>query len=854
MIRSVSAAILLWLLLTTQAIASSVPVGQMPMVTPGDQDSIILQKQGETVWSRTKPLWLFDYVWGKINGNVFTPSSADCSASVSAELQAFINTRSTVILRGGDCLLLGTQVTYNPVATGVKKTIRTDGNGPVTIRHPSGERALVFDNTVNASASVAVTGIATVVDNTDDIVSEISFAALPAGAARQKAGVIYSNNISTGDEGYYVIAITKANPAHVTLRGTVRAASNIANGASIRIEYAQGMTEINAAGANNCTVANLATVSGNTEFDCSNINATAYGTYTGGAYAAKEYGYWGEGFQVMEADASPARIRTYGRLDFASKYTTNPRVRILDDTNVLTIQGPIVFEASGNIYDPLITDREEALVIKGFVRPHVEDIVFARPWAQGLWLQANAFGTYKDIRVSAGPDLTSSGAYTYGVYIYGLEFAATLDGIVIEQERHGISTGDDSNGNAFNDANWSGYGYNKNATIVSLVCRGPDGSCLDSHAATARMKVLKLVCNDNARGPEGGTVGGSCMTNRGYMGTYGEIIAQGGSFGVKLMDIDHQFPNLTVIDTLVARNLGVDGGATSTAGVGLNLSAYAGSFNPARNRVNTLIVDDVGTGILAEQGTKLDLGDYKASRIDSTADIYAGASILFTGNHTYDYRDNTRAATNYANLLRSGATYGGPTVIYAHAPTIIKGTVANAPSQLFEERDTAATKYRYAPGLVEYNPSAVTPTLMDEAGATTFAEPPGFTDRSYRAVNNETLWLAAAAGNSFAAGEIGVVTATGVVKADADAESTTKGLLVLAPAAVAAGAKGEFVVRGAYTTTGLTAGATYYVSQTAGAVTATAPSTTGTQVRPVGYALNATELYVDPDKTYVEVP
>lgn len=331
-------------------------------------------------------------------------------------------------------------------------------------------------------------------------------------------------------------------------------------------------------------------------------------------------------------------------------------------------------------------------------------------------------------------------------------------------------------------------------------------------------------------------------------------MAQGGSFGVKLMDIDHQFPNLTTIESLIVHNLGADGGATSTAGGALNLSAYAGSFNPARNRIGSMVVDDVGTGILAENGTRLDLETYKATRIDSTADIYGGATLLFTGDHTYDFRDNTRAATNYANLLRSDATYGGPTVIYAREPLIIKGTVANAPTQLFEERDTTATKYRYAPGLREYNPSSVTPTLMDEAGATTFAEPPGLTDRSYRAVANETLWLAAAAGNTFAAGSLGVVTATGVVLADADAESTIKGLLVMAPVAVAAGAKGEFVLRGAYTTTGLTAGATYYASQTAGAYTATAPTATGTQVRPVGYALSATELYFDPDKTYVENP
>ena len=160
----------------------------------------------------------------------------------------------------------------------------------------------------------------------------------------------------------------------------------------------------------------------------------------------------------------------------------------------------------------------------------------------------------------------------------------------------------------------------------------------------------------------------------------------------------------------------------------------------------------------------------------------------------------------------------------------------------------------YAPGLREYNPSAVTPTLLYEAAATTFALPSTLTDRTYRGSQNESLWLTAAAGNSFSAGSIGILTSSGVVLADADAESTTRGLMVMALGSVSAGASGEFSVRGPYTTSGLTAGATYYASQTAGAFTATAPSTTGTQVRPVGYALSATKLWFDPDKTYVENP
>ena len=84
-------------------------------------------------------------------------------------------------------------------------------------------------------------------------------------------------------------------------------------------------------------------------------------------------------------------------------------------------------------------------------------------------------------------------------------------------------------------------------------------------------------------------------------------------------------------------------------------------------------------------------------------------------------------------------------------------------------------------------------------------------------------------------------------QADASAESTCKTSLGIRVSAT------EVLTHGVYTTTGLTAGAIYYVSETAGAITTTAPTTSTAIVRIVGYALSTTELFVDPDKSYIEV-
>ena len=62
----------------------------------------------------------------------------------------------------------------------------------------------------------------------------------------------------------------------------------------------------------------------------------------------------------------------------------------------------------------------------------------------------------------------------------------------------------------------------------------------------------------------------------------------------------------------------------------------------------------------------------------------------------------------------------------------------------------------------------------------------------------------------------------------------------------------EVLTLGVYTTTGLTAGSIYYVSETTGAITITKPTTSTSIVRVIAYALSTTELFVNPDVTWIE--
>ncbi|MCK4526780.1 DUF2190 family protein, partial [candidate division WOR-3 bacterium] len=92
-------------------------------------------------------------------------------------------------------------------------------------------------------------------------------------------------------------------------------------------------------------------------------------------------------------------------------------------------------------------------------------------------------------------------------------------------------------------------------------------------------------------------------------------------------------------------------------------------------------------------------------------------------------------------------------------------------------------------------------------------------------------------------------------KTDADAESTTKGLLGIAMADISANNTGRVLIFGGVSSAGWswTVGAPIYVSCTAGGLTHTAPSGSGDQVRKIGHALSATTIIFNPDATILEL-
>jgi hypothetical protein len=107
---------------------------------------------------------------------------------------------------------------------------------------------------------------------------------------------------------------------------------------------------------------------------------------------------------------------------------------------------------------------------------------------------------------------------------------------------------------------------------------------------------------------------------------------------------------------------------------------------------------------------------------------------------------------------------------------------------------------------------------------------------------------------SLTAGNLYYLNSTGAwTAADADSESTTRGMLAIA---LGAAPSNGMLVKGYARNSAWTqnTGDVLYVSQTAGGITSTAPSTAGTIVRIIGYMINATNdvVYFNPSNEWFE--
>ena len=110
------------------------------------------------------------------------------------------------------------------------------------------------------------------------------------------------------------------------------------------------------------------------------------------------------------------------------------------------------------------------------------------------------------------------------------------------------------------------------------------------------------------------------------------------------------------------------------------------------------------------------------------------------------------------------------------------------------------------------------------------------------------------AGEALSAGECCHLNSSGqMIKSDATDSSKSFSMLSLATSGMTSGQTGTFLIKGMYAVSGFNAGDTLFLSTTPGSFTSTSPNGSGNINRVAGYATSSTQIFFDPDKTWMEI-
>ena len=277
---------------------------------------------------------------------------------------------------------------------------------------------------------------------------------------------------------------------------------------------------------------------------------------------------------------------------------------------------------------------------------------------------------------------------------------------------------------------------------------------------------------------------------------------------------------------------------------------------------NLQLATVTASGDITSSGTFNALGDTASS--DKAAMGYTSAEgLILTG----------QGSTNDVTI-KNDADANVMVVPTGTQNTTFSGTVTG--SQFHPNADTAASDnaaigYTSAEGLILTGQGSTSDiTFKNDTDANVFSIPTGasilrLSDATY--VDISTPLLAGAdhtytgttaqmlAGGAISAFDLVCVhtTTSEVVEADASAYATAR-VIGIAPAAISDTATGTILLHGFIRddSWNWTTGSTLYLSETAGAMTHTAPSTDGAFVQVVGVALSPDVVYINPSMDVIE--
>ena len=365
----------------------------------------------------------------------------------------------------------------------------------------------------------------------------------------------------------------------------------------------------------------------------------------------------------------------------------------------------------------------------------------------------------------------------------------------------------------------------------------------------------------------------NATTDSGSSGPYSVILTQGSGANITIANgksaivyMDGAGSGAAVVDAL--SNLAL---ATLTASGDVTSS---GTFNALGD---TAASDKAAVGYAAAEGLVL-TGQGSTNDVTIKNDADGEVMGVLTGTTTAAFTGQV-TGTGFTGTL--DGILGSGTPAAATVTTMDASGVATAttfePDGDTSASDNAAIGYTAAEGLILTGQGSTNDiTIKNDADADVLTVPTGTTTASVAAklsladasyVDISTPLLAGAdhtytgltaqmlAGGAIAAFDLVCVhtTTQEVVEADASAYATAR-VIGIAPAAISDTATGTVLLHGFIRddTWAWTAGSTLYLSETAGAMTHTAPSTDGAFVLVVGVALSPDVVYINPSMDVIE--
>lgn len=667
---------------------------------------------------------------------VFSSASNDCSADVSTALKAHMTANGGAAIMRAGCYRLDSSL-IKSVGAGAF-TLTAYGDGPVQIYQAlPATSAVKIDNTDLASASIDVTApVATVTPSgSDDRIDQLTLASLPSTFVRGAQCAIVSDDMSIGQGTLAITAISNASPAVITVPGNP---SKFANGDTVRIQYATGLTALNSTSAT-YTLGSKTSISGGTAttFTLVGTDTTSAGTYTGGGYIGgvsgssnlDAHGLSGEGFTIHSTEAGN-KVNIYGRLKYGHRYLNNAQVYCLDSTFKVRIEG-ITFTSRGN--DTAATSTRAPFIDQaGTVGSIIRNNIFERPYNAAIRTVASAGGQFTGNLSRYGINNPSLQQYTYGIYFYSVNWNHVIDGYVQEQGRHAVTT--DGLSNASLSAPRTSRGVPHDITIYNLACKTVDGTCADEHPEGFNLVFKGVDCTKPQKGSVtvSGTITGSCMQSRGLNPIYENVTVAGGTRGIAITQIDHGLPNTITVDGFTVRDLtssfsSSEGGRWADAAI----SADAQDLSNVRTRIvlKNMTVEGVGVALDIRENNQVIVDGLMTRNVDDIARVRAGARIDFFGSQVWDWRHkaldgtslfpNSRIGTSSTNFNSGCYMYGstayGPSACYFHTQPKIFKEAEFAPRALLVANDSTggAKVYYMANGIEEIKPAGVVATLQN---------------------------------------------------------------------------------------------------------------------------------------------